>query len=160
MSAHGICSMTTPRREAAAITDPGPAKRRAATLVLVMPSSPSAARADDAVARAPSTRADAGWGTPERAHARRIAEAMPVTSVLNPASTPAEGTTVLTAPTALASGSIASRRGITACLQGIVTDSPPHCASMPPISAGRLSLSHLMRRYSHPLIPSASQAAR
>ena len=59
-----------------------------------------------AVARAPSTSALDGFGTPASSHALRIAEAMPETSVLNPASIPAEGTTVFTAPTATASGSV------------------------------------------------------
>ena len=142
------------------MTEPGPPKRRAATVVVVIPSSPKAARAEEAVARAPSTRALDGTGTPECEHARRIADAIPVTSVLNPASIPAEGTTVLTAPTALASGSMASSSGMTACLQGIVTDSPRKDSSSWPMKVGRDSSVTSARRYSHPSIPSCSHAAR
>ena len=135
VSDHRTCSMVTPSREAAATTEPGPPKRRAATVDDVIPSSPNAASAEEAVARAPRTRALDGAGHPAIAQARLTAEAMPVTSVLKPARTPEDGTTVLTAPTALASGSIASSSGMTACLQGIVTDrptqSPPRPATKP-----------------------------
>ena len=111
-----------------------------------MPSSPRAASADEAVARAPSTRALDGIGTPPSVQARRIDDAMPVTSVLNPASIPAEGTTVLTAPTALARGSIASRSGMIACLQGIVTDSPRKESSRPATKEGNDSSPTSTRR--------------
>ena len=102
--------------------------------------------ADEAVARAPSTRALDGIGTPPSVQARRIDDAMPVTSVLNPASIPAEGTTVLTAPTALARGSIASRSGMIACLQGIVTDSPRKESSRPATKEGNDSSPTSTRR--------------
>ena len=129
-------------------------------MVVVIPSSPRAANADEAVARAPRTRALVGSGTPAWSQARLIAEAMPATSVLNPASTPAEGTTVLTAPTALASGSMASSNPMTACLQGIVTDRPRKESSRPATKAGRVASSTSQRRYSQPSIPSWPQAAR
>ena len=160
ISDHITCSTPTPRRDAAAITEPGPPKRRAATVVVVIPSSPRAANADEAVARAPRTRALVGSGTPAWSQARLIAEAMPATSVLNPASNPAEGTTVLTAPTALASGSMASSSPMIACLHGIVTDRPRKESSRPAMKAGRVPSSTSQSRYSQPSIPSWPQAAR
>ena len=149
-----------PSREDAATTEPGPPKRRAATVEVTMSSSPRAASADEAVARAPSTTALVGSARSACEHARRIADAIPVTSVLKPASTPEEGTTVLTAPTAVASGSIASRSGMIACLQGIVTDRPRKDSSNPEMNSGRLASSCSMRWYSHPTIPRSSHAAR
>ena len=157
---HRTCSMVTPRRDAAATADPGPPKRRAATVDVVIPSSPSAASAEEAVARAPRIRALAGKGRCASEHARRTAEAIPATSVLKPARTPEDGTTVLTAPTALARGSIASSSGITACLQGIVTDRPTQSSPSPPMKPGSDAPSCSRRRYSHPSMPSCAHAAR
>ena len=85
-------------------------------VMLVAPSSLSAASAEQAVAPDPRTTARSGAGPPgsRAAVISRSASTMPATSVLKPASRAAPvperwARTVLTAPTVLASGSTMSR---------------------------------------------------
>ena len=154
-------SIPTPMRAAAATTDPGPENRRATTVVRVTPRAPSAASADEAVARAPRTQALRAGPRPRAALASAMAVVMPWTSVLKPVRTPAPGTTVFTAPTAAASGSTTSISCMTACLHGIVTDRPRHWGSRPAMKAPSPPRSTSALLYSQsPASPRRSHAAR
>ena len=128
-------SMSSPMRWAALSARPGPACRRATTVIRPARSSPSAARAEQAVAPDPSTTACSIRRRPSEEPgvwvraASLSAPTIPATSVLKPvrSASPAPlrcATTVLTAPTASARGSMTSRCARRTCLRGMVTLRP------------------------------------